>query len=101
MDDKIKYDASAFIAALKERMQLREMPKCPICGGNNYTTPEQVATIPVGVSFKELSVGQTVPCAMVVCTRCGHVDCFALGILGLLPNDNKKGGQNGHANAND
>ena len=54
MDDK--YNASAFAAALKERMQSRSMPKCPFCGGNNYTTPEQVATIPVGISFRSLSV---------------------------------------------
>ena len=95
MDDKTKYDASAFIAALNERMQSREMPRCPFCGGNNYSTPKQVATIPVGARLNGLSIGQTAPCAMIVCTRCGHVDYFALGSLGLLPNDNKKGGQNG------
>ena len=99
MDDK--YNASAFAAALKERMQSISMPKCPFCGGNNYTTPEQVATIPVGISFRSLSVGQTVPCAMIVCTKCGHVDYFALGMLGLLPRDDKKGGQDEQANAND
>lgn len=90
MDDK--YDASAFIAALKKRMSSSEMPKCPFCGEETYTTPEQVATIPVGVSIKGLSVGQTAPCAMVVCTKCGHVNFFALGALGLLPSDYKKGG---------
>lgn len=99
MDDK--YDASAFIAALNERMLSRKMPKCPFCGGDKYTTPEQVATIPVGVSFKGLSVGQTAPCAMIVCTKCGHVDYFALGALGLLPSNDKKGGQDEQANAND
>lgn len=96
-----EYVASTFVTALKEQMPSKEMPKCPFCGGNQYTTPEQVATIPVGSRFKGLSVGQTAPCAMIVCTRCGHVDYFALGILGLLPNVGKKGGQNGQANDND
>ncbi len=92
MRDDTKYNATAFIAALKARMQSKTMPKCPFCGGNNFTTPEQVATIPVGVSFNGLSVGQTAPCAMIVCTKCGHVDYFALGMLELLPNDDKQGG---------
>ncbi len=99
MDDK--YDASTFIATLNERIRPKSMPRCPICGGNQYTTPIQVATIPVGASLKGLSVGQTAPCAMVVCTKCGHVDCFAIGILGLLPKDDTKGGQNGQVDAND
>ena len=98
MDDK--YNASAFIAALNARMLSRAMPKCPFCGGSNYTTPEQVATIPVGLSFAGLSVGQTAPCAMIVCTKCGHVDYFALGMLGLLPNADKEGGQDEQANFN-
>lgn len=92
MDDK--YNAAAFMAALKKHMESKSMPKCPFCGGNNYTTPEQVATIPVGISFRGLSVGQTAPCAMIVCTKCGHVDYFALGMLGLLPMNDKEGGRN-------
>ena len=96
MDDK--YNASAFITTLNERIQA--MPKCPFCGGTSYTTPEQVATIPVGIGFKGLSVGQTAPCAMLVCTKCGHVDYFALGMLGLLPRCDKKEGQNEQANDN-
>ena len=99
MDDK--YNASTFITTLKERMQSRAMPKCPFCSGSNYTTPEQVGTIPVGRSFAGLSVGQTVPCAMIVCTKCGHVDYFALGMLGLLPSGDKEGEQNEQANSND
>ena len=94
MEENVKYDATAFIEALNARMQSRPMPKCPFCGGSNYTTPEQVATIPVGLRFNGLSVGQTAPCAMIVCTKCGHVDYFALGILGILPQADKKGGQN-------
>lgn len=100
MEDNVKYDATAFIAELNARMQSRSMPKCPFCGGSDYTTPEQVATIPVGHSFRGLSIGQTAPCAMVVCTKCGHVDYFALGMLGILPRTNKEGGQNEQANAN-
>lgn len=99
MDDK--YSASAFIAALKERMLSKPMPRCPFCGGNAYTTPEQVATIPVGISFKGLSIGQTAPCAMIVCTNCGHVDYFALGVLGLLPSNDKTGGQDEQASVDD
>lgn len=94
MDANVKYDAEAFIAKLNAQMQGHSMPKCPFCGGSKYTTPEQVATIPVGISFNGLSVGQTAPCAMVVCTQCGHVDYFALGVLGFLQGNEKKGGQN-------
>lgn len=100
MDDNVKYNVSAFIAELNARMRSRTMPKCPFCGGSNYTTPKQVATIPVGLSFRGLSVGQTAPCAMVVCTTCGHVDYFALGILGILPRVNKEGGQDEQTNSN-
>ena len=100
MDENAKYDAAAFITALNAKMQSRPMPKCPFCGGSNYTTPEQVATVPVGLTFNGLSVGQTAPCAMIVCTKCGHVDYFALGMLGILPRIEKKGGRNEQTDAN-
>ena len=98
MEQPIKYDAKAFIEALKSRMVSRPMPRCPFCGCNVYTTPKEAATIPAGMDIKGLSVGRTAPCAMVVCTKCGHVDYFALGTLGLLPHgdEEKKGGTNEH-----
>lgn len=84
------YDPDAFVKELTKRMGSRHMPNCPFCGNNAYTTPQEVSTIPVGKNISGISIGQTAPCAMVVCTTCGHVDLFALGTLGLLP---KKGGK--------
>ncbi len=85
-----KYNSSDFIHKLKENTDGHSLPCCRYCGGSDYTTPAEMATIFVANNFNGLQIGPTVPCAMVICKKCGHVDFFAIGILGLLPEDGAK-----------
>lgn len=87
-DENEVYNPNAFIEKLKSKINSK-FPHCPYCGCNIYTTPQELVTLPVGKQFRGMSLGQTAPCAMVVCTTCGHVDLFALGTLGLMPHEEK------------
>ena len=80
----IKYDSSAFIKALNGRLGNRGIPQCPFCGGNKFTTTEKYANILIDDSIGKISIGPSVPAGMIVCERCGHIEFFALGVLGLL-----------------
>ena len=43
-----------------------------------------MASILIGKDLESVSIGPTIPAGMVICQQCGHMDFFALGILGLL-----------------
>ena len=79
------YEPQAFIEALKSKTRNGVIPSCPYCGGTNFTTIQDYAAVPVQHDFGGVVLGQTVPLGMVICTKCGHVDFFALGALGILP----------------
>lgn len=79
-----QYEPRAFIENLNSRIQKQHGLICPFCGGDRFTTTENMATILVGQDFGNINIGPTVPAGMVICEKCGHVDFFALGVLGLL-----------------
>lgn len=79
-----KYNPNEFIAALGAKMNGRNVPNCPYCGGNKFTTTQSFATILIGDDTKNISLGPNIPAGIVVCENCGHMEFFALGSLGLL-----------------
>lgn len=85
MTDKMTYNSDEFTRKLQAATDGHSLPKCPFCGGTDYTTPNHVAVVLVADTFASLTIGPSAPCAMVVCQKCGHVDLFALGVLNLLP----------------
>ena len=79
-----KYNPNKFIDALGKKMNGREVPNCPYCGGQQFTSTDKFATILIGDDTSSLSLGPSIPSGMVVCANCGHIEFFALGSLGLL-----------------
>ncbi len=85
------YKPNDFINALIPQINGKQVPNCRYCGGSNFTTTEDFATILVGKEMNSISIGPSIPAGMLVCEKCGHIEFFALGALGIL---NNKDGQN-------
>ena len=79
-----KYNPNEFIAALEKKLNGRKIPNCPYCGGDKFTTTQNFATILIGDDTKSINLGPSIPAGMVICEKCGHMEFFAMGSLGLL-----------------
>ena len=77
------YNPEDFIKALALRMNNRGLPNCPYCGGQHFTTTDSLATIMIN---KEdgINLGPYIPSGMAICKKCGHIEFFALKVLGLM-----------------
>ncbi len=82
-----KYNNKDFINALTKKMNDHKIRRCPYCGNEKFSSPEQFATILINDDLLALNLGPSIPAGILVCENCGHIDFFALGALGLL---NKK-----------
>ena len=78
-----KYNPQDFIAALRNRAP-NKLLICPYCQGTQFTTTEDFASIIIGKDLEGINLGPSIPSGMIICQRCGHIDFFALGPLGLL-----------------
>lgn len=87
-----KYDPQNFINALNEKTNGKHLV-CPYCGGKQFTTTEDFASILISKELSGLSLGPNIPAGMIVCQNCGHMDFFALGALNLL--EKKEAKENG------
>lgn len=85
-----KYNPNLFIAEIENRINNGRVPQCRFCGGNRFTTTDSMATILIGKELNAVSIGPSVPAGMIVCEKCGHIDFFALGALGLLQKEDEK-----------
>ena len=85
-----KYNNQDFLNALTQKMGSNNVPQCPYCGGQKFTTPEQFASIIIGEDLSRINLGPNVPAGMVICEKCGHIEFFALGFMGLLPKEEQK-----------
>jgi hypothetical protein len=63
-----------------------ELKPCVRCGLQNFSLLDGFVSLPLTqeISNNVLLGGPNVPCAVVACTNCGHIDFHALGALGLL-----------------
>ena len=86
-----KYNPNEFIAALGKKMNGREIPNCPYCGGDKFTTTQNFATILIGYDTNNINLGPSIPAGMVICENCGHMEFFAMGPLGLLQTEGYDG----------
>ncbi len=66
---------------------------CTRCGNKSLALLDGFVNLPLTqeISGNVIVGGPQVPCAVVGCTNCGHLEFHALGALGLL-NDQNKGG---------
>jgi hypothetical protein len=81
-----KYVPNEFITALGKKMNGIQIPDCSYCGGKKFTSTDKFANIIIGEELGGINLGPNIPCGMVVCENCGHIEFFALGSLGLLKN---------------
>lgn len=79
-----KYKAKKFIDALEQKVNGRDDFKCPYCGSDEFESFDKYAAIPIEDNLNSVHLGATIPSGILVCKKCGHIDFFALGSLGLL-----------------
>lgn len=79
------YNPNEFIESLLKRINKDNIPACPYCGGNQFTTTESFASILIGKNLDSVNIGPTIPAGMMICEKCGHIDFFALGVHEMLP----------------
>ena len=89
-----KYDQNEFISKLQEKMGRPGIPPCPFCGGNEFSAIDSYATLIINTDLNQVNIGPNIPAGIVVCNKCGHMEFFALGALGML---SKKDGDNNGA----
>lgn len=83
-----EYSPEEFIKAFRKRTNTKQI-QCPYCGGNNFTSTTDLATILVSKDKSKLSLEFHIPSGMIICENCGHIDFFALGVLGLMEKSKK------------
>lgn len=98
-DEKVKkagYDGDAFLSVLTSRLSHGQFHPCPCCGGREFYSGPQYTPLLVSENFGGVQLTRSMPAGTVICKKCGHIEFFALGALGLLPakEDVKEGGKN-------
>ena len=62
---------------------------CPMCHQSRYTLIDGYVSDPIQDDYKKVVLGaRMIPSVMLVCNHCGHIDRFALGVLGFIEGDN-------------
>lgn len=84
------FNSSEFLDKLKKALTRPPFPTCPFCGGGEFTSMKEFASIIVNDNYEGIRIGTSVPAGIVICKKCGHVDLFALGVLGMLPKKDKE-----------
>jgi len=70
---------------------------CPMCHQSQYTLVDGYVSEPVRDDYKKVILGgRVIPSVMLVCNHCGHIDRFALGVLGLMENENTEHNKEGN-----
>ena len=67
---------------------------CPYCGYEKFTTTKSLAAILTGEEINNLTIGSYIPSGMLICEKCGHIEFFALGVLGMNDNQQNEKKQN-------
>ena len=80
-----KFNTDDYINKLSKLLKNGNFPVCPYCGGNNFTTTQNFASIIASNDFDGINISTSIPCGMIICQKCGHIEFFALGALGLIP----------------
>lgn len=81
-EDKISVEMrEKIIERLSERDALK---KCPRCNNKKFVLGDKYFMMPTQVGFDDIVIGDTIPCAIVICNKCGYISLHALGGLALL-----------------
>lgn len=77
-----KYSSDEFKNALLKKLN-NKLPKCTMCGNDKYILSEDFTSLFSQNDLKSISIGKYVPAGVIICRNCGHIELFALGMLGL------------------
>ena len=83
------YDPSLFKTRLAEKLGNTAI-KCPFCGKTSLTISTEYASLFVQKDLKSLQLGRNIPCGIISCNNCGHTNLFALGVLGMMAEQNSE-----------
>ena len=83
-----EYNSQEFIQALTRRINVKNL-KCSCCGGEKFSTPTDFVTNLISKDKSQISFSSFIPSGVLICEKCGHMEFFALGALGLIENRNK------------
>lgn len=84
------FHSEEFLDKLQKALVRPPFPTCPFCGGREFTSVKEFASITVNDNYEGIRIGTSIPAGIVICKKCGHIDLFALGALGLLPKKDKE-----------
>jgi hypothetical protein len=79
---------------IAQRLQEKGAVKpCSRCGHPKFSLLDGFVSFPMSqeISNNVVIGGPSVPCAVVACDNCGHMEFHALGAIGLLNEQNKGG----------
>lgn len=76
-----QYDAKDLITAITKHNQDY---KCPFCNDNHFSVVTEAAQITISDKLDAVELGKFIPAGAIICQKCGHIDFFSLGTLGLL-----------------
>lgn len=79
-----KYDPKVFVGELSKKLHDNNVPSCPYCHGSKFTSTDKFASILIGDDLENVSLGPSIPSGILICENCGHMEFFALGVLGLM-----------------
>jgi hypothetical protein len=84
----MKFDEETKQKIAKRIEEKGALKPCARCGQQKFSLLDGFASIPLSqeISNNVIIGGPSVPCAVIVCANCGHIDFHALGALGLLNN---------------
>jgi hypothetical protein len=72
-------------AAIAKKVQQLTLGNCPMGHVANWLIMDGYSRIQLSPKSDEISLGGSgIPCAVLICTNCGFAAQFALGLLGLL-----------------
>lgn len=79
------YSQDRFLKAINEKAENPQ--NCIFCGNGKYGVVDQMVMLFAKSSLNSAIINQSIPCGVIICKECGHVNLFALGVLGLLPKE--------------
>jgi hypothetical protein len=82
----MKFDQESKQKIAKEIEAKGALKPCGRCGHQNFSLLDGFVSLTLSqeVSNNLVIGGPSVPCAVVACSNCGHIDFHAIGSLGLL-----------------
>jgi hypothetical protein len=82
----MKFDKDTKEKIAKQIEAKGALKPCARCGQQKFSLLDGFVSLPLSqeISNNVVIGGPSVPCAVVACSNCGHIDFYALGALGLL-----------------